>query len=210
MGSSLTTAPTVEMAEWVEDGNKRTAPAVDPEKFGDHDYGENPYSTDDCRHGCGCWAGESRSGGPIDPWGPCPNNPRGAVSSRLLPAAQEAPTVTPRLTDEQLQDLQRHLGRAGLSPRPWNSVEDDAGRLVQDANRQWVIDCVADADEPLIVAAVNSLGSLLAEVAESRAVLARIKGLHQFWLTDCAFDTEHLCVDADDLNEILGAPNDHV
>lgn len=29
-----------------------------------------------CKYGCGCWAGPFRSGGKVDPFGPCPNNPK--------------------------------------------------------------------------------------------------------------------------------------
>ena len=42
---------------------------------------KNPYGdgffTSDCEHGCGCWMGNSRSGGPdgVSPFGACPNNP---------------------------------------------------------------------------------------------------------------------------------------
>jgi len=47
-------------------------------KFGGHKYAGDGWHTEDCGHGCGCWAGLSRSGGPIglDPIaGECPNNP---------------------------------------------------------------------------------------------------------------------------------------
>ena len=44
--------------------------------------GHNPADpgdcyTSDCKHGCGAWAGPSKSGAPegIDPWGPCPKAP---------------------------------------------------------------------------------------------------------------------------------------
>jgi hypothetical protein len=34
--------------------------------------------TSDCKHGCGCWMGPTRSGGPtgLDPFGKCPKNPK--------------------------------------------------------------------------------------------------------------------------------------
>lgn len=34
------------------------------------------FHTSDCEYGCGCWMGQSRSGGPdgVDPFGPCPGN----------------------------------------------------------------------------------------------------------------------------------------
>lgn len=59
-------------------------PAADAPRF-PHDYpgapGYNPKDpgecyTSDCRYGCGCWAGPSRSGGPegVDPFGECPKH----------------------------------------------------------------------------------------------------------------------------------------
>lgn len=41
-------------------------------RVGGHVYDE--HGTSDCRNGCGCWAGPSRSGGPdgLDPFGACP------------------------------------------------------------------------------------------------------------------------------------------
>lgn len=45
------------------------------ESFGGHSYA--PDGTSDCAHGCGCWCGPTRSGGPdgVDPMGACPKNP---------------------------------------------------------------------------------------------------------------------------------------
>ena len=45
--------------------------------YGAHEYPAAPHGTSDCKYGCGCWAGPSRSGGPpgIDPFGHCPGNP---------------------------------------------------------------------------------------------------------------------------------------
>ena len=50
----------------------------------DHNVGGHYYPgcatkdfyTSDCEYGCGCWMGQSRSGGPdgVDPFGPCPGN----------------------------------------------------------------------------------------------------------------------------------------
>jgi hypothetical protein len=60
---------------WVEDGRWYHSPKLDPKKYGPHDYGAED-STQDCTHGCGCWAGPSRSGGPVDPFGLCPSNPK--------------------------------------------------------------------------------------------------------------------------------------
>lgn len=53
-------------------------------RFGPHNY---PYDggTSDCSYGCGCWMGPYRSGGPgrVDPFGECPNNPRGIILTKL-------------------------------------------------------------------------------------------------------------------------------
>lgn len=46
-------------------------------KYGQHSYPDR-MTTNDCANGCGCWAGPSRSGGPLglDPLhGLCPKNP---------------------------------------------------------------------------------------------------------------------------------------
>jgi hypothetical protein len=71
-----------------------------------HDYPGAPANnppgeafTSDCRHGCGCWAGPTRSGGPegIDPFGDCPRHPgrpRGVspLSSEGGSGERETPT----------------------------------------------------------------------------------------------------------------------
>lgn len=46
-------------------------------EYGEHKYPNDPHHTSNCEHGCGCWAGSARSGGPLglDPFGKCPNNP---------------------------------------------------------------------------------------------------------------------------------------
>lgn len=49
-------------------------------EYGPHKYSDDHDHTQDCQHGCGCWAGPARSGGPLglDPLGgECPNNPKG-------------------------------------------------------------------------------------------------------------------------------------
>ena len=46
-------------------------------RAGGHDYGYKG-KTVDCKYGCGCSMGPWKSSGPpgVDPWGPCPNNPK--------------------------------------------------------------------------------------------------------------------------------------
>lgn len=65
-------------AVWVEWGVVKHAPKIPKEIFGPHDYGEHE-GTEDCKYGCGCWMGRTSSGGKVDPFGPCPNNPRKTV-----------------------------------------------------------------------------------------------------------------------------------
>lgn len=60
---------------WVENGVLCHAMRVDPDKYGSHDYGSRE-GTCDCAHRCKCWAGGFASGGPVDPFGACPNNPK--------------------------------------------------------------------------------------------------------------------------------------
>ncbi len=55
-----------------------------PNGHGHKEYGEHAYAdhiSSDCAHGCGCWMGSSRSGGPVglDPGGACPKNPKDGI-----------------------------------------------------------------------------------------------------------------------------------
>ena len=59
---------------WYEYSGIKHAPVVDKAKFGNHRFADHD-GTSDCKYGCGCWMGPSRSGGPVDPGGRCPNNP---------------------------------------------------------------------------------------------------------------------------------------
>ena len=65
----------IEHDVWVDNGNVCHAPKVPSELFGDHEFGDLDH-TSNCVHGCGCWMGLTRSGGPVNPFGQCPNNPR--------------------------------------------------------------------------------------------------------------------------------------
>ena len=61
------------LSEWAEHNGMKTCKKVDPKKFGPHKYQQE--GTSDCAYGCGCWMGSCRSGGLVDPFGKCPNNP---------------------------------------------------------------------------------------------------------------------------------------
>jgi hypothetical protein len=60
---------------------------TDPRLLYGHAYDEE--GTSDCGHGCGCWTGPYRSGGPdgVDPLGICPNHPdlTPDLKAKLLP-----------------------------------------------------------------------------------------------------------------------------
>jgi hypothetical protein len=62
---------------WIEHGKWFTAPTVDSEKFGGHAYDGGGYEAGIRECICGCHMGGSSSSGPVDPFGPCPLNPRG-------------------------------------------------------------------------------------------------------------------------------------
>lgn len=63
-------------ARWVENGVWYQAPVVDPQKYGGHDYDNGGFDRGirDCA--CGCRMDLSSSGGPVDPFGACPMNPK--------------------------------------------------------------------------------------------------------------------------------------
>ena len=67
-------------AVWYENGEVKHAEKVPKTLFGPHGYADHD-GTSDCSHGCGCWAGPCRSGGSVDPLGPCPMNPIAAGES---------------------------------------------------------------------------------------------------------------------------------
>lgn len=60
---------------WIEWGTYYTAKRVSKKKFGGHAYDDGGYERGhrDCT--CGCCMGSSSSSGPVDPFGPCPDNP---------------------------------------------------------------------------------------------------------------------------------------
>ncbi len=60
---------------WNEYNGRKVAKHVDSKKFGPHKYIDCD-GTSDCEYKCGCWMGPSRSGGPVDPFGACPKNPK--------------------------------------------------------------------------------------------------------------------------------------
>jgi len=80
-------------AVWHQHGGMKHAPRVDPEVFGPHSY-PHQDGTSDCSHGCGCWMGPTRSGGPVDPMGACPENVKAgqvvAEKEQLGPGSEPA------------------------------------------------------------------------------------------------------------------------
>lgn len=90
-----------------------------PKEYGVHKYAKDE-GTSDCQHGCGCWMGPVRSGGPagLDPFGTCPKNPKDGkliggqgdydhvvaerirnLSSRLYKAEDLLKRVSPKKTE---------------------------------------------------------------------------------------------------------------
>ena len=117
-----------------------------PKEYGGHKYA-NHDGTSDCEHGCGCWMGPARSGGPtgLDPFGTCPNNPTDGkllggnadydcvvterirnLSSRLYQAEDQLKRVSPdktKLADELT------LVKAELAAK--NGLLDKLRRLIE-------------------------------------------------------------------------------
>jgi len=79
-------------------------------EYGNHDYG-NQVGTCDCKHGCGCWMGPARSGGPlgVDPFGECPGNPKDG--KRLGGQADQEIVVTRRIRglEQKLNEAEQEL-----------------------------------------------------------------------------------------------------
>ena len=77
-----------------------------PKDYGGHKYA-NHDGTSDCEHGCGCWMGPARSGGPtgLDPGGTCPKNPK---DGNLLGGNADYDHVV----TERIQNLSSRLYRA--------------------------------------------------------------------------------------------------
>lgn len=68
---------------WIEHGFWFEAPTVSAKKFGPHQYdgyhGPSRAGCGPCH--CGCWMASSASGGMVDPFGPCPLNPKRKTES---------------------------------------------------------------------------------------------------------------------------------
>jgi len=61
---------------WIENGVWFTAPTVDGQKFGGHLYDNGGFEMGITNCLCGCYMGREQSYGPVDPFGPCPQNPK--------------------------------------------------------------------------------------------------------------------------------------
>lgn len=66
--------PLGQMSIWSDGPEPAGGRPLDRSMFGPHDYGEK--NSGRCRHECQCWMGNFTSGGPVNPMGPCPKNPR--------------------------------------------------------------------------------------------------------------------------------------
>lgn len=76
-------------AAWIESGTWFTARKVDPKKFGKHAYDNGGYEQGIRECPCGCFMGSYSSSGPVDPWGPCPKNPKTTIAD-IRAVAKEA------------------------------------------------------------------------------------------------------------------------
>ncbi len=74
-----------------------------PKEYGPHEYADHG-GTSDCKHGCGCWMGPTRSGGPtgLDPFGTCPGNPK---DGKLLGGSADYDEVVSRRIDRLRTEL---------------------------------------------------------------------------------------------------------
>lgn len=87
-----------------------------PNGHGSKEYGGHKYAnhdgTSDCEHGCGCWMGPARSGGPtgLDPGGTCSRNPK---DGKLLGGNADYDYVV----TERIQNLSSRLYKAESSMR---------------------------------------------------------------------------------------------
>jgi hypothetical protein len=61
---------------WIENGVWFKARTVDKRRFGGHDYDNGGFEQGIRKCKCGCFMGGWSSDGPVDPFGPCPLNPR--------------------------------------------------------------------------------------------------------------------------------------
>jgi hypothetical protein len=59
---------------WIENGIWYKARSVNKKKYGPHTYMINYNNPHECP--CGCYMGGYSSSGPVDPFGPCPSNPK--------------------------------------------------------------------------------------------------------------------------------------
>jgi len=94
-------------------------------EYGGHRY-ESHEGTSDCKHGCGCWMGPFRSGGPIglDPFGKCPKNPE---DGNLLGGDEDCRYVVEQRIQEltgRMQKAEEHLKR--VSPTKKQMAEEIA------------------------------------------------------------------------------------
>ena len=66
------------LAWWIEKGEVKSAPKIDGRNFSTHNYGgsKSQFQLGRCIYGCGCEMYQTTSYGPVDPFGPCPNNPK--------------------------------------------------------------------------------------------------------------------------------------
>ena len=107
----------------------------DTKKYGKHKYADHD-GTSDCEFGCGCWAGASRSGGPLglDPLGGfCPNNPE---DDKLLGGKDDYEhVVNARITDLEHRAFTAETQLKKVSPTK-KKLADHLSVALQDLNEK--------------------------------------------------------------------------
>lgn len=144
-------------ATWFEDGVEKTSPAVNTDKFGSHLY---PYDggTSDCVYGCGCWMGPCRSGGPVDPFGMCPKNPRASAASPQLSCL----SVTSAADDSDIVAENRASA----------ATSDTTTRATETSAAESATDCEADRDQGIDANATDGAASPIDTSAAESATQA--------------------------------------
>lgn len=95
----------------------------DKKEYGKHEY-PNHDGTSDCKFGCGCWMGSTRSGGPLglDPFGTCPQNP---VDGKLLGGNSDYENlVTYRIRDLESRVYEAEVRLKRVSPSKAKLAEE--------------------------------------------------------------------------------------
>ena len=98
--------------------------------FGKHKYADHD-GTSDCKYGCGCWMGPSRSGGPmgVDPSGKCPRH----VLRETLPTSLGKPIGSEGIMGDFVNGRILYLESEVYGLRPYKKIVDGLVSKLADA-----------------------------------------------------------------------------